>query len=396
MDNSRHVQVRFAPDLFTVETGAEESYSFDSAACLVRAAWDGHMYRWGLDGGCLEKVRRPFGVQRERRLLSVEVGMRLAAVAYRQADELLRNIPVQEYAPAWRAVAQTVQSHGYALMQKRTAQFPLVYKPVGIMPPDQYGALVLQLTEGCRYNHCAFCTFYKDIPYRVKSPDEFAAHIQAVLDLVGPAINRRRTVFLGDANALGLPFAQLSASFELVNRLLPISAASGGIEGIYTFMDVFGCKQHNAAEFQTLAKQGLRRVYVGAESGSEPVLQALCKPEHPDTLRRAVQSMKDGGVGVGLVFLLGAGGTRYANAHAEATAALLAELPLDADDIVYFSELVPDKESAYAAWAAREEIVPLTSDKMKAQEAVMRQGLVPVDRGGPRVTRYDVREFIYY
>ena len=48
--------------------------------------------------------------------------------------------------------------------------------PVGILPPDQYLALVLQATEGCSFNTCTFCDLYQH-PYRVKTADEFRAHV---------------------------------------------------------------------------------------------------------------------------------------------------------------------------------------------------------------------------
>jgi len=35
-------------------------------------------------------------------------------------------------------------------------------KPVGILPPDQYMAVVLQAAEGCAFNTCTFCDFYRD------------------------------------------------------------------------------------------------------------------------------------------------------------------------------------------------------------------------------------------
>ena len=50
------------------------------------------------------------------------------------------------------------------------ARFRQIYKPVSILPPDQYLSIVLQATEGCSYNRCTFCTFYRDRPFRIKSP----------------------------------------------------------------------------------------------------------------------------------------------------------------------------------------------------------------------------------
>ena len=49
----------------------------------------------------------------------------------------------------------------------------MVYSPVGILPPDQYLALVVQATRGCAFNTCTFCDLYRD-GYRVKSAAERA------------------------------------------------------------------------------------------------------------------------------------------------------------------------------------------------------------------------------
>ncbi len=58
------------------------------------------------------------------------------------------------------------------------ARFAEVYSPIGILPPDQYLALVLQATVGCSFNTCTFCDLYHQ-PFRIKTPDEFRQHLRA-------------------------------------------------------------------------------------------------------------------------------------------------------------------------------------------------------------------------
>ena len=387
-------QVRVSPDLFAVEIGAESSFSFDRTGCLVRALWDGRLSRWGLDGACLVKpLPGPEVRQRRQIRLDVADGLARAAQAYEKAAVLLKAVD-RRPEPPWDDVLARIEAFGVQLMESRARRYPSVYEPVGILPPDQYGALVLQLTVGCRYNRCRFCTFYRGRTYRQKSPEEFGEHIEAVLDLLGAALGRRRSVFLGDANAFGLPFPQLHAALELIKAKLPWGPQ--GFREINSFMDLFGGMSYRPEELETLRRLGLRRIHIGAESGSPTVLQVLNRPNSPRRLVQTVEALKAAGIGVGLIFLLGAGGDLLQTIHAEETAELLSQLPLDAKDVVYLSELVVEPDSEYARWARSVGAVGLDEEALRQQERIIRRGLRPVGQGGPACTRYDIREFVHY
>ena len=62
-----------------------------------------------------------------------------------------------------------------AALDKDRQRFEQIYTPIGILPPDQYMAVVLQATHGCSHNACTFCTFYRGIDFSIKSPRRFAA-----------------------------------------------------------------------------------------------------------------------------------------------------------------------------------------------------------------------------
>ena len=121
------------------------------------------------------------------------------------------------------------------------------------LPPDQYLALVVQATEGCSYNQCTFCDFYRDRPFRVKSADELRAHIAAVRAFFGPALGLRKSLFLADANALVVPMPRLRAWLDVIaeDRLLSVDA------GIFSFMDAFDVQRKTADEWAELAARGL-------------------------------------------------------------------------------------------------------------------------------------------
>jgi hypothetical protein len=145
-----------------------------------------------------------------------------------------------------------------------------------------------------------------------------------------------------------------------------------------------------------LADRGLKRVYLGMESGNPDLLKFLKKPGQPEDVVSAVRSMKAGGVAVGVIVLLGAGGRRYASDHVRDTVAAINSMDLDMDDLVYFSELVVSEGMEYVTKAYQADLKPLTSAERMAQGEAIEQALKFSSRGGtPHISRYDIREFVY-
>jgi hypothetical protein len=116
----------------------------------------------------------------------------------------------------------------------------------------------------------------------------------------------------------------------------------------------------------------------------------------PEDVVRLVGDVKAGGVAVAVIILVGAGGEKYAAQHVHHTVNLINTLPLDQDDLIYFSELVDYPHSEYSALAREANIRPLTIGEIEHQMTLMRAGFrfANFDRA-PKVSYYDVREFIY-
>jgi len=210
-----------------------------------------------------------------------------------------------------------------------------VYQPVSVLPPDCYRALVVQLAEGCCYNRCAFCTLYQDVPYRVKTAADLEAHLDGIAALFGDALALRNKVFLGDANALALDQALLLDHIEHVRRRFPDVAAGG----FHSFLDTFTRPLKTEAQLSALRGAGLRRVYVGLESGHRPLRAALRKPGTVAGTREVVAACRRAGVGVGIIVLVGAGGAEFAAGHLRDTMEAIRAMDLGETDLVYLSPL---------------------------------------------------------
>lgn len=391
--------------------GGVREYTFDYEGRLVGAFLDGRNYRRSLDNEILEKQsgERPGLAGRWRRYLTRAEIQAFETCAYSYMANLARRVRVPlnpDYASAFERVA----TFGYERLEQERERFHQLYRPVTILPPDQYLAVYLQATEGCSYNECSFCGLYRDRRFRIKSPEEFKQHLHEVRAFFRGGLSMRRTIFLGDANALIIPQPELLALFEVINAELAIlprhlqNGARRGWEhdhpihfhGIYSFIDAFTTRRKTAAEFADLAERGLRRAYIGVESGDLGVLRFLGKPNKPDDVVQLVNRLKAGGVAVGIIILVGAGGVEHQAAHVRQTVELVNALPLDSNDLIYLSQLVDYPGSTYVERAAAAGIHALSENEMQQQMTQLRAGLKfhPPERA-PKISYYDIREFVY-
>lgn len=293
--------------------------------------------------------------------------------------------------------------------RKDVATFQNLYGAVPILPPDQYHSLVLMATDGCRYNRCTFCGFYRNVQYREKAADEFQQHVLDACSYHGLGLARRRGIFLGQANALiGTP-AWRTSIFRVLNRHFefpPGDSVSHGpgwwqgstrrFAGITSFLDAFTGAAISAIQFAELRALHLHRVLIGMESGDPELLRWLQKPGSPEQILRTVQAAKAGGVQIGLIVLVGAGGEAFFARHVRETVDLVRAMQLESGDCVYLSPLITVPDADYADRAARRNIRLLTPSEMAEQERLIRAGLnTTPSHNGPYVAHYEVEHFIY-
>jgi radical SAM superfamily enzyme YgiQ (UPF0313 family) len=162
--------------------------------------------------------------------------------------------------------------------------------------------------------------------------------------------------------------------------------------GFYSFLDSFTPQQKSRDELRELREAGLRRVYLGLESGHGPLLSWLDKPGTPGDGLAAAERAREAGLEVGLIVLVGAGGRRFAEPHLRDTLDAIRSLELGRDDVVFLSPFVDVEGSRYAARAERDGVLPLTPAEVDAQTNAFRKAL----KGRPhKVVLYDLRRWVY-
>jgi radical SAM superfamily enzyme YgiQ (UPF0313 family) len=372
-------------------------YSFDFAGRLWTSLEDNQSFRHGLDGRTLVKWKDENGRQRREWLTEKE-----ARAVETRARELAVGISTQ--ISKGKLILQPPLSAGDLTYLRKAANYGLeqrlldrqefnrIYRPIGILPPDQYMSVVLQLTEGCSFNSCTFCSFYRDQAFHVKSPAEFYRHVREVRDFLREGISLRKTIFLGGANALVLPLEKLKPYLEMIHQFYDVKA----LGGIFAFLDGFSGEKKSPADFQEMADLGLDTIYIGLESGSDELLEFLNKPSTAEQVLETVRAAKSAGIATAVIILLGAGGKAYSKDHVRETVRLLNEMKLDAGDIIYFSKMIDSGDSLYGIIEKELHITPLSEPEQEAQwQAIESQLVFDNTLGTPCISIYDIRDFIF-
>jgi Radical SAM superfamily len=394
------------------------------------AAWDfggrlyslwkhGHTYRRGLNGRVLHKWHESDAATEHpepadprvdperlnpydaRRRVSMEGGavdaivQETADAAARLQRAFARNIATWTNAascppdPNILTIVERCARFDAQAARVDAARFAEVYSPVGILPPDQYLSTVLQATDGCSFGTCTFCDLYHGA-YRVKSSEQFRRHAEAVREYLGDSASLRgRSFFLGSANALAVPMERLVEFFVAIPGLFDTRPRP-----VHAFVDGFTGLRKTAADYAELRSKGLGRVYVGLESGHDPLLAFVRKPASREQAVETVRTIKAGGAPVGVIVMIGLGGHAFAAGHVRDTTAAVSEMGLGPTDLLFFSDLVEVPGTEYPQAAAARNLHPLSLDERLAQMEAIRAGLV-FEGPPPQVARYDVREFVY-
>ncbi|VAW40184.1 Radical SAM [hydrothermal vent metagenome] len=185
-----------------------------------------------------------------------------------------------------------------------------------IRPPSEADSIILQVTVGCSHNHCTFCGAYRDKEFRLKDEET----VREDIDFAAACCRRQKTVFLADGDALAIPQAELVSLLSLIREKLP------WVRRISLYANSRDILSRSAAELRVLNDLGLKRIYMGLETGHDPTLKAICKGAGSGEMIRAGRLVRAAGIFLSVTVLLGIAGSSHSLDHALATARVLNEM----------------------------------------------------------------------
>lgn len=183
-------------------------------------------------------------------------------------------------------------------------------------PPSEAYSLLIQVTIGCSHNKCTFCSMFKDKKFRVREVNE----VLEDLETARKTYRRVEKIFLCDGDALCLANHKLMVILEKIRELFP-ECKRVGIYG--SAKDVL---RKSPAELAELRSAGIGMIYLGAESGSQKVLDAICKGVTREQMIEAVHKIEASGIKASVTFISGLAGKAGWEEHAIETGKMISEM----------------------------------------------------------------------
>ncbi len=184
-------------------------------------------------------------------------------------------------------------------------------------PFSEANSYLLQCTIGCSHNACTFCGMYKDKKYRVRDLDEIREDIREAKKYYGDVDK----VFLCDGDAVAIETGILLEILAELRRAFP------ALRHVGTYVGPESTLAKDISELRALRAAGLKKVYLGVETGDDRLLKEVCKGVTAAGMLEAGRRLIDAGMNLSSMILLGlAGRGARSREHALATAAITNEM----------------------------------------------------------------------
>lgn len=181
-------------------------------------------------------------------------------------------------------------------------------------PPAEANSLILQITLGCSYNKCSFCSMYETKKFEIKSIEKITKEIDEF-----SIYKDVRRVFLADGDALSCDTNFLVQILQYLKKSFP------KLQRVSSYASPYNLLEKTQEELNLLRENGLSLVYYGIESGNQELLKYINKPMNPNKMVEGINKAHYANMKISATIILGLGGKKLSIKHIEDTAKLVTE-----------------------------------------------------------------------
>jgi len=184
-------------------------------------------------------------------------------------------------------------------------------------PFSEADSYLLQCTVGCSHNKCTFCGMYKDKKFRVRPLSDIKEDIAMAKKAMGDV----EKVFLCDGDAIDIETPML------LEILAELKGAFPSLRHVGTYVGPVSVLRKSMDELKSLTDAGLKKAYLGVETGDDALLHEVNKGAGYAEMLQAGLNLNEAGFNLSSMVLLGlAGRGKRSEEHAMATAKITNEM----------------------------------------------------------------------
>lgn len=183
-------------------------------------------------------------------------------------------------------------------------------------PPYEADTPIIQLTSGCTYNKCNFCSLYKQEPFCINSLSQF----EQDLDEIKSYQPNARRIFLTGANPFALSYERLKPYILTVRDYL-IKCQS-----IAMFASIRDIKNKEVWQLKKLRAMGVNGLSIGTESGDDETLLLANKGYTSEDILTQCKKLDEAGIEYYFVYMTGLAGKGGGYRNAVKSAKIFSQL----------------------------------------------------------------------
>ncbi|WP_289222041.1 radical SAM protein [Xylanibacter rodentium] len=168
----------------------------------------------------------------------------------------------------------------------------------------------MQITSGCTWHKCKFCSLYHGTPFRMSPLSE----VEEDLRVISHWQPRARRVYLTGANPFALSYNRLMDIAVLLRKYLPHMVSFG------MFARVTDIAPKSVEELKKLRHMKLDSINIGMETAHDPTLEKMNKGYRASDIISQLSKLDEAGIRYNLFYLNGLGGKGCGVESAVATA----------------------------------------------------------------------------
>lgn len=177
-------------------------------------------------------------------------------------------------------------------------------------PPSEARSLIFQVTLGCSWNRCRFCTSYRTKEFLVRPFEEVERDI---VEMSGRYPDARK-IFLADGDPMAAPTGYLLKVLDLLDRRFP------SLERIGAYAGPTNLLAKTPEELRMLHERKLDLLYLGIETGNDELLKRVGKGATAEEIVEGSRRALRAGLRMSVFIILGLGGVDGSRAHAKDSA----------------------------------------------------------------------------